>query len=240
MSVDRNKDGSISIKSNGGLTVISKIIGEANDKQEEKFRLWVENCVKLVTASPHTLKETEEYFLKTCDAVLIDSKDKRMKSFQCNVIMNYCKDKLEHQAPEFSLEMTDEEMEKWCKEENAMRQEAMDSSPEQFGLNIHGYCLPHTERNSIFYEEAFHDTQKSMKHSNNKLKQIEMQDICFFFEETTGHCQSCGGGRSLMNQLIAFMGVGEEDIKKRSSRFLGYIGALSEMGDLPRLDTLDT
>ncbi|WP_040214475.1 hypothetical protein [Clostridium polynesiense] len=240
MAVDRYKDGSISIKSNNGLTVISKIIGESNDKQEERFRLWVEDCAKLVTACPHTIKETEQYFLDNCDAVLIEAKDRRMKSFQSNVIMNYCKDKLEHQAPEFSFDMSDEEMEKWRKEENSMRQEAMNSSPEQFGLNIRGYCLPHTERNLIFYEEAYQEAQKSMKHSNNKLKQIEMQDICFFFEETTGHCQSSGGGRSLMNQLIAFMGVGEEDIKKRSARFLGYISALSEMGDLPRLDTLDT
>lgn len=233
MSVDKNKDGSVTIRDNNSVTVIGKMIGVSDDKREERFKHWVEECTKLVSACAHTLEETEQYFLEQCDAAAIASNDRRMKSFQLNVIMNYCKDKLEHQAPKFSFDMTDEEMEEWHKEDNAMRQEAMNSSSEQFGLNMRGYYLPHTKRNAVFYEQAYQEAQKLMKRSNKGSKQFEMQNICFFFEETTGHFESSGGGHNLMNQLMAFRGVSEHDIKERNSRFLGYISALREMGNLP-------
>jgi hypothetical protein len=232
MTVERNKDGSVTIRSNNGVTTIGKIEKFQVEVSQDKFEQWVEDCAKLVTPCAHTLNETIQYFLQQCDALIIGSDDRRMKNFKLNVIMNHCKDKLVHQAPEFSFDMTDVEIEKWQNEEDAMRQEVMNSSPEQFGLNMCGYYLLHTERNEIFYEQAYQEVQMLMKHSNKGHKQFEVQDICFYFEETTGHCESSGGGRRLMNQLIAFRGVGEDDIEKRSSRFLGYISALREMGNL--------
>ena len=233
MSVKRNKDGSISIKNNNSVTVIGRMVGVSDDKREEKFQQWVQDCAKLVTANAHTIKETEQYFLEQSDALLLATNDRRMKSFQLNVIMNYFKDKLEHQAPEFSFDMTDQEIEKWNNEENVMREEAMNSSAEYFGLNMRGYYLPHTERNEIYYEQAYIEAQKWMKHTESNSNQIEMQDICFFFEETTEHCESSGGGNNLIQQLIVFRGVCEDEIKKRNPRFLGYISALRDIGNLP-------
>lgn len=235
MSVERNKDGSITIKDNNGVAVIGRIVKISEDKQEEKFQHWVDDCAKVVTACAHTFKETECYFLEHCDALPLALNERRMKNFQENVIMNHCKDKLGHQPSEFSFDMTDDEIEKWHKEENAMREEAMNSSPERFGLNMRGYYLPHTEHNAVFYEQAYVESQKSMKHTKQSPKQIEKQNICIFFEETTEHCQSSGGGDSLMQQLIVFRGVSEEDIQKRNPRFLGYISGLRDMGNLPGL-----
>lgn len=233
MSVERNKDGSISIRSNKGVAVIGRIVGVSNDKREEKFRQWTEDCAELVTSCPHTDGETVQYFLQQCDALPIALDDRRMKRIKLNVIMNHYKDKLEHRPSEFSFDMIDEEIEKWHKEDNAMHEEAMNSSPERFGLKMIGYYLPHTERNTVFYEEAILEAQKHIKPTKINHAQIEIQDICFFFEETTGHCQSSGGGSSLMNTLIVFRGLSEDDIKERSPRFLGYISALREMGNLP-------
>lgn len=71
-----------------------------------------------------------------------------------------------------------------------------------------------------------------MKRTHHSIKQAEMQDICFFFEETTEHCQS-SGGNNLMQQLIVFRGVSKEDIEERNPRFLGYISTLRDMGNLP-------
>lgn len=50
-------------------------------------------------------------------------------------------------------------------------------------------------------------------------KHILPQDICFFFEETTEQFQSTGVRNNLMQQLVAFRGVTENDIKKHSSFF---------------------
>lgn len=234
MSVDRNKDGSVTIRDNLGVTIIRMIIGESSDdKREDKFQQWIEDSVKLVTAYPHTIKETIQYFLEQCDAEPIDINDRRMKNFQFNVIMNHHKDKLSYRASRFSFDMTDEEMQKWHKEEEAMRQEAMNSSSKQFGLIMHGYYLPQTERNKIFYEQVYQEAQEFMNNTNQRPNELEMEDISLFFEETTRHYECKGGGRTLMNHLIAFRGVSQDDIEKRNIRFLGYISALREMGNLP-------
>ncbi|MBU3144846.1 hypothetical protein [Clostridium sp. CF012] len=155
-----------------------------------------------------------------------------MNFFQSDVIMKHFKDKLEHQASEFSFDMINEELEKWSEKEHAMNQEVMESSPQQFGLNIHGYYLPHTKCNEVFYHQACQEVQKFMKHTNQEANQVNMQDICFFFKETTGHYQFSGSG-SLRNQLIVFMGVRQSDIEIHSQRFMEYIGTLHTMGNLP-------
>lgn len=228
MSVKRNRDDSITI-------ITSRVTRLTDDKWQQKFEQWVQDCAKLVTAYTHTFKETEQHFLEQCEALPLTTNDSRMKGVQLNVIMNHCKDKLGHQASEFSFDMTDEEIAKWREEENAMRKEVMNSSPKQFGLNIHGFYLPHTERNEVFYKQAYQEVQKLMKHTNQDARQVKMQDICFFLEETTGHFECSGGRCSLMNEVIVFMGVSEDDIEKHTPRFLVYITALREMGNLPDL-----
>lgn len=234
MSVQRNIDGSITVKNNNDESTICRIKGLVDDQWKEKFNKWVQECAKLVTACTPTFKETEQYFLEQCDALPLITNDDRMKSFQLDVIVKHCKDKLEHQASEFSFDMTDEEIEKWREEEYAMNQEVMESSPQQFGLNIRGYYLLHTERNEVFYEQAYQEVQKHMKDINQEVKQLKMPDICFLFEETTGHYQFSSAGGNLKNQLIVFMGVSEADIEICSQRFLEYIAALHDMGNLPK------
>lgn len=222
MSLEKNKDNSITI-------ISSNILKLTDDKWDEKFQKWVQECAKLVTAGTPTFKETEQYFLEQCDALPLTTNDNRMNNFQLDVIMTRCRDKLVHQATEFSFDMTEEERKKWSEGENAMRQEAMNSSPQKFGFNIRGYYLPHTERNEVFYDQAYHEFQKMMKLTNQDYKQVKMSDICFFFEETTGHYQFDGGRCSLKNQLIVFMGVREDDIERHSQRFMGYIAALHDI-----------
>jgi hypothetical protein len=235
MPVERNKNGSVTIKHDKGTAVIGRIKEVSIKRNEERYRQWVEECAKQVTPGTHTLKETEQHFLQLCDALSLSADDRRVKDFKYSVIMNHCKDKLRYKPTEFSFHMTDEEKEKWHKEDIALREELMNSSHEEFGLNIRGYYLPHTERNEIFYEEAYLESQEWMKRSNRNLNpnQVEMSDIYFFFEESTGNWQARGGGRILMHRLTVFKGVSKEDIEKRNQRFLGYISTLREMGKLP-------
>jgi|GEM_PF-1449628 len=244
MSVKRNEDGSINITNNNGSMAVGRMVLVSNDKKKENFNAWVENCAKLIKACPHTFKETEKYFLEHCETLPIDPNDRRFKSFQNDVIENYCKDKLKHQPPKFSFDMTDEEIENWKKENDAMRDELRDSSPEQFGLIIHGYYLPHTERNLVYYEHAQKNSQEVMRSieqkrakfndsNHSKPIKITQQDICFFFEETTEHFNSDNWCCNLMAQLVTFRGVTENDIEKRTPRFKLYISTLRHMGKLP-------
>jgi hypothetical protein len=233
MSVERNKEGSVTIRGKNEAMAIARIEAVSVSRDKGKFDQWVEECAKLVKPCARTFEETEQYFLENCDALPLDPKDRRMRSFQHNTVMNFCKDKLKHQSKEFSFDMTDEEIEEWQEDQNAIREEIMNSSTEDFRLNIRGYYLPHTERNKVFYEEVPCPSERRMKHKLSVPIRVEPQDIYFFFEETTEHCQANGGGESLMNKIIVFRGVSLEDIEKRSPRFLGYITTLRDMGELP-------
>jgi hypothetical protein len=57
-------------------------------------------------------------------------------------------------------------------------------------------------------------------------------NTCFFFERTTGDIRCSNRGRSLINRLFVFRGVGEEDIKLRNVRFQGYLSAMRELGNI--------
>lgn len=226
MSGERNRDASINV-------ITSRVIKLTDDKWEKKCQRWVQACTELVTARTHTFKETQKYFLEQCDTQELTTDNDLMKSFQSDVIMNYFKDKLVHQPSELSCNMTDEEMDNWREEINAMHKEVMNSSPERFGLNIYGYYLPRTLRNEIFYEQAFQEVEKLTGHTKEYVRNCDMVDISFLFEETTEHFACIGGRCSLMNEVIAYRGVSEEDIEKHTRRFLEYIAAMRELGDLP-------
>lgn len=247
MPVERNKDGSITIRSKNGCSSVMGVIKGGISRigdchRDERFKGWAEKCAGLVNACSHTVRETEQHFLGLCDALPLAADDLRMKSFQHNVIMNHFRDKLDHRPRNFSFDMSDEEIEKWHEEDMEMHYEVRNTSPERFGLVLRGYYLPHTERNEIFYEQArkrqdelraFDENREAAGRVRGQAAPIEQHDICFFFEETTGHSQASGGGEDILQQLLIYRGVTEDDIKKRSPRFLAYISALRDMGKLP-------
>ena len=236
MAVERNKDGSITIRSNGIIMAIAGIKSSYTERNKDNFASWVEDCAKKVTACAHTIKETEQYFLTLCDAQPLIGNDERIKNFQTHLILNFFKDQLKHQPSQFSFDMTDEEIEHWHKENVAMRKEIKETFPEKLGLVVRGYYLPRTEHNVVFYEQAQKKLEELWSHHPKRtdLLQIppsvlqEQEDLCFFLEETTEHIQVLGGGEELQQKLILFKGVSQEDIEKRTPRFLVYIATLRE------------
>jgi hypothetical protein len=53
MSVKRNEAGSVTIKSDNGVTIIRKIIS-TYVTQKDGFSQWLEHCAKIVTPCVHT------------------------------------------------------------------------------------------------------------------------------------------------------------------------------------------
>lgn len=223
MSIEENKYGNIT-------GIVSKVVKISDDKLDKEIRQVMEMYARLVTACPHTFKEIKKYFLEQCDAMPIALNDERMDLFKSVVIMKHFKDK-EHKAPRFS-DMTNEEIAKWHKEKSDMFYDAHFESPQQYGLNLHGYYLPYTKRNEVFYNEVYSKFKNCTYGIDNRS---EMDDICFFFEETTGDYYFTCPGCSLMYKVIIFIGISEEDIKKRNQRFLTYFNAMVQMGYLPKL-----
>lgn len=218
----------ININKDCGLTsVFSRVVKISDAKTDERLLWLMQEYAKLATARthPHKFKEIEQYFLEQCDALPLPSNDNSMNLFKASVIMDRFKDK-EYKAPIFS-DMTQVEISKWHKEKSNLFYEANLASPEQYGLNLHGYYLPYTKRNEVFYDEVYSEL---MKYTDQLPKSSKMEDICFFFEETTGEYYFTCVGCSLMYQVIIFIGVSEDDIKKCNQRFVTYMNAMVQMG----------
>jgi hypothetical protein len=235
MSIRQNEDRNYSKHNDNEISAFAKIkfIPNKDNELEERYHNWVEECAKTIKANSHTMEETEQFFLHQCDALPIDKEDYRIKNFQSCVIMNYFQHLLKNKQTEASFDMTDEQVHKYLKEQREIFREAQSYSQEYFGIQISGYYLPHTERNLYLYEEVIQDIQdKANYHEDINIPKKELS-IYFFFDKKTGHMECNGGGRSLINKIIVFRGVGEEDINLRNNRFQGYLSPMHELGYIP-------
>ena len=236
MSIWQNPDGSdnISSRRNSSISSIGIIGGTFSPKRdpllEEKYHNWIEEFANIIQPCSHTIEETEQYFLQQCEAVPMDYDDKRMRSYQYSVVMNY---KLQDRLSEFPFDMNNEAIEKWNRVQSDIRRELMNTLPEQYGIKTSGYYLPQTERNLYLYEEFRSEIERISKHNEDLIMHTYCNEICLFFERTTGDIQCSNGGRSLINRLFVFRGVSEEDIKLRNVRFQGYLSSMREMGYIP-------
>lgn len=225
MSLNRDKDCGI-------ISSYSKVVKISDTEEDERLKRLLQEYTKLVTVCTHlhTFKEIERYFLEQCDALSISLNDDDMRLFKANVIMDHFVNK-EHKAHDFS-DMTYEEIVKWHKVKNDLFYEAHFASPQQYGLKLYGYRLPHTNRNEAFYDEAYPEL---MKYTDQIVKRAKINDICFFFEETTKEYYFTCAGCSLMYKVIIFIDISEHDIKKHNQRFVTYINSMVQMGYLPKL-----
>lgn len=238
MAVERNEDGRITIRDENGMVIVGKVgavfTPDINPEQEAKREAWIEKCAQIIHPQHHTIREVEEYFLRQCEAILISSEDRRMKNFYINVVMNCClKDR--KRLDQVSIEMSNEELEGWRRRQNELFKEVLNSSPEDYGLIMRGYYLPKTLRNQQIYEEK--DPRWEELPEEHRINHIEdNEEICFFFEETTGYMSRDGRGIGLNNRLIAYKGITGEDIALRNSNFYVYIYTLRDLGYLPMED----
>ena len=234
MAVERKEDGSITIRDESGMVTVGKIgavfTPDVNPKQEAKREAWVEKCAQIINPQPHTISEVEEYFLQQCEAIPLNSEDSRMRNFYINVVMNCClKDR--KKLDQVSLEMSNEEFEGWHRRQKELSKEVSNSSPEDYGLIMKGYYLPKTLRNQQIYEEK--DPGWEELPEEHRIKHIEdNEEICFYFEETTGYISLNGSGIGLYNRLIAYKGITREDINLRNSNFKMYICIMHDLGYL--------
>ena len=235
MSIKKDKNGSFCVNNMNEVSAFSRIVftPDNNIELEERYHNWIEECAKAVKPCSHTMEETEQFFLQQCDALPIDKEDYHMKSFQYSIVMSYFQDKQKQELFEILNDITDEEIERIHKQQRELKQEICNNSPEYYGIQMSGYYLPHTDNNLFFYEEVIKDMKEMSIYCKGVNMNKEAQSIYFFFEKSTGHIECSGGGRSLINKLLVFRGVNEEDIRLCNNRFLGYINSMRELGYLP-------
>lgn len=200
---------------------------------DETVQSWIKHCAKLVQPHSHSFAEMEEYLLANYDAKPLATEELQMQSFKSNVLIGYFADRLKHKPPEFSFDMTDEEIEHWHRESMARQEEASAAAPEEFGLKLHGYKILLSGRGEALAEA---DLRKWEKATGKEHRGAEKPECFAFWEESSHAVSGSGLGCSaLMHELNNFLGITREDIDGLTPRFLGYIHGLAECGGLPSL-----
>lgn len=197
MSIRRNKDDSYSINSENELSAFARIEVNIDKELEEKYQNWIEECAQTIKVCSHTMEETEQFFLQQCDTFPIDKEDYHMKNFQRTVVMTYFQEMLKNKQAEVLFDMTDEELDKYFKQQSETVREIQNYSPEHFGIQMSGYYLQHTECNLYLYEESIRDMQEMANYHKDINMQKEKQSIYFYFEKTTEHIECNGGDEAL-------------------------------------------
>ena len=125
MTVTRHSDGSITIQAENSTACVSALAIVSQGLGDEACVEWARECAKTVQPCLRSFAETEAYLSQLCEAVPLSPNDRRLRGFKLNVILNHFADRLQHHPPEFSPELTDEELEAWHREETARTEEAL-------------------------------------------------------------------------------------------------------------------
>ena len=231
MEIKREADRISFTYENGSGVICAMRMEKAFD--DETVQSWIKHCAKLVQPYSHSFAEMEEYLLAHYDARPLAPEDLQMQNFKSNVLIAYFDDRLEHKPPEFSFDMTDEEIEHWHRESMARQKEASAAAPEQFGLKLHGYKILLTGRSEALIEA---DLRKWEKATGKECPGAEKPECFVFWEESSHAVTGNGLGCSaLMHDLNNFLGITREDIDGLTPRFLVFIHGLAERGGLPSL-----
>ncbi len=209
---NKNQDIILGISSNVGFGVFIPGGREGLEK-------WAENNTKNIKPCAHTIKETEEYLLSLYDAVQLETDNDQLKNFELNVIMN----QPEHK-PAPPVDTSDAEIERYMEESSAhsekIRKELRESSSKRFGINAHGYYLPHTQRNEAFYKKE--KARQSPLIFGSDEAEKDYLTVYIFFEETT-ETINASAGPDLLRKLLIYQGVTQKDIDELTPRFITYV-----------------
>lgn len=239
MAVER-KGEQIIIHTEKGVRSISPMKIVKGNFDANAFKAWQDECAKRIEPSARPASELADYLLARYDLETLKFQDDYMQMFLCNFIPQHFGEKLKHNPPRPSADMTDKELEDWQRETDAQREEIRWILPEQFGIKVHGFHVLHTAKNEPLIDTDRQQWWKRWGNAHCRDTKIHTESEGYFgFEETTGDGSGSGfGGVALAHEAALFLGVTEEDIRNRTNRFFIYTAALVEKGQLPSLTDL--
>lgn len=224
MEIKRHENG-ISWQGKGQAGSIGIIKTTTNSKWDSKqYQRWVDYCAAEANPNPHSVSETIAWMQGQWDILPLDRQHEKVKAAYGSMVQTLCPEKLQHEPAGFTMDMTDSEIEHWLNETEARRLEAENVSESVSGLKMIGFQLPPTEINRADMESSIVEFIKTLPQDRKNMPKPEFSDCYLFFEETTPNLLSSGvGSTAIVQKITSYWGVAQEDIVKRSTRFIGYI-----------------
>ena len=146
MSVER-KGEQIIIHTEKGVQSISPMKTVMNSFDAGAFKAWQDECARKLTANARSASELTGYLMARYDLEPLDLRDDTIQMFLHSFVPRHFGERLRHNPPQFSFDMTDEKLEDWQRETDSQREEIRSILPEQFGIKVHGRekasAIPH-------------------------------------------------------------------------------------------------
>lgn len=209
--------------------------------QEKKWNQLLEVCKEIIIPKTNKItgEELKKYLIHEYDAREIELTDRNKKVLKYNVIMNY--------YPEALGELEDLENNKDDYKLNNDKDEDHFNNIElipdkNYGLQFYAFSIPRTSKTERLYQEFEQEMKqhrygnaslfsnvfnKPLKKTLSKIKEMEIE-----MELSTGYMTIGNGSSILMNEIILWKGITQEDIDTGNRAFISYAVAMSNTGEV--------
>ena len=216
------KDHSVSAFGIIGSTVGWSSMQITPNLEYEKF---LSNAAEQILPYKRTLMQLEEYLIEKYQAIPHTLSTHELSILKANVIMNHFDEVIEKPAP-LVENPTEDDIKAYLKYNTSFFQ-AREYPAEKLGLEMKAYKLPYIQSEIKPRSDQKVKRQLAIRHSSYCDDEVIVE-----MEMKSGYLSILNGGEDIMNDLIMYLGVSEEDIIERSPCFIGYAYALKHMGKL--------
>lgn len=236
-----HEEGSCSIGIIGGAdgpTAIFLSDSGGKAKSENKWHKILEACKKLAMPKDHAITgdELKQHLIEEYNAQEIEASEGQKLSLKINVLSNYYPDAL--QQPPMPPKDADKEIwMKWAKQNHSDYWHSSQLVPdEKYGLRFSVLKVPRTPKTERFYEALAKERRDNMRKHQSIFSRLfrrhqeepdwAMDDMEFELELSTGYMQLKNGCKLLMDEIILWRGVTQEDIDNCTPFFMSYAAAM--------------
>lgn len=221
---NKNETGAIGIigGEDGPTAVFTAKFAKNKKEKQEKFLL---NAAERITPCERTFKQLEEYLVAKYLAVPHTLLPHELNAQKANVILNYFPNVLDKPVS-MKENMTEEDIKAYFVQDTSFLQ-AREYPAEKLGLELKAYKL------SVIPSKI--KQKRGLKHKKQSVTinaSYTENDVIVEMEMKSEYLCICNDGYEIMDDLLFYRGVSQEDIQEKSQRFVAYAYALRRMGKL--------
>jgi hypothetical protein len=212
----------------------------------------LEACKRQAMPREHNFsgEEIKAYIIETYGAEEIEPTPTQKLMLKINVLSNCYPEALQQSAmPEKNADK--KEWLEWARQEHENTLNiAQKVSDETYGLRYAVLRIPRTEITEVYYLADEEEQRKYKEKHRKKLKNMFRRffakhrkrqftdfterklEIILEIELSTGYMMMQNGCSMLMNEIILWQGVTEEDIEKCTPRFMAFAAVMRDTGKL--------
>ncbi|WP_040197846.1 hypothetical protein [Candidatus Soleaferrea massiliensis] len=202
------------------------VYSDENDAQQHEQQAFLELAAEKIKPCERAFSELPAYLADRYAAIPYTLSEREAETLKINVILNHFRDQIEW-PEELPVHPTHRQLMDWHSADTSVEQ-ARQLASEDLGLQILAFKLP-----DRYAAEAANETVSRRFRKHSKTIQIQrLDEVRIELETTTGYMALHNGRDEVMNDIVLWMGVSEQDIYERSPRFISYAYTCRQLGKL--------